>query len=444
MLEQRVLDFFSDTCPVEPGNGLLVAVSGGPDSVALLHVLLEVQDTAGFRIDVAHLNHGLRGREGDADEAFVASLCQQHHLPFHHRRVDLPSMLEREGGSVEATARRERYAFFEEARGVAGARWIVTGHSADDQVETFLLNLIRGAGPRGLGGMLAVGPGSVCRPLLACWRDEILAFLEQNGIRYRVDGSNEDLALTRNRVRHRLVPLLTEHFGESVVRVLARESRLMNELDQFLDQEADRILGSVANREARESTGEYRLSIPALGAHPRVLQRTVIRAALQSLLGGLREVTLAHLDAVLELTEGDAVSGSLDLPRGILVQREYDDLVLAPGVSKRRPEPPEASPPLTLESPGTERWGGMRLSWSTRPADSVTPEEWSNQPDRACFDWDNVTPLVLASREGRGPTGTLRHGGDPEDQRSAGRSKGAPAPADSHRTLVRQWRARIR
>ena len=174
MLEQRILEFFQRVSPPRPDDALLVAVSGGPDSVALLHLLLAVRDTLTVRLEVAHIDHGLRDADGQADAAFVSELAEREGLALHRGRVDIPELRDNEGGSLEALARRERYRFLEEARGIAGARWIVTGHTADDQVETLLMNLLRGAGPRGLGGMLPTGPGARCRPLLGTWREEIM------------------------------------------------------------------------------------------------------------------------------------------------------------------------------------------------------------------------------------------------------------------------------
>ena len=396
MLEQRVLDFFEESCPLRPGDALLVAVSGGPDSVALLHLLLAVRDNLSVRLDVAHLDHGLRGAEGDEDQRFVEGLAHRERLAFHTRRIDLASRLEEEGGSVEAMARRERYAFFEEARAVAGARWIVTGHSADDQVETFLLNLIRGAGPRGLGGMLAVGPGSVCRPLLTSWREEILAFLEDRDLPYRTDSTNEDISLTRNRIRHRLVPFLSREFGSGVGRILARESQLMNDLDAFLNLESNRIL-----KEAAMSGGsdELRLEVEKLRSLHPALQRSVVRAGLEGYLGGLQDIHLDHLDAVLDLA-GREGGGSADLPRSVRVVREYGSLVFTS--PSEPPAKPEASPPLALGEPGSFLWGGTHVSWRPVSSAEVDPASWANRPDRACFDLDRVVVPVYVRglREG--------------------------------------------
>jgi len=393
MLEQRILDFFLTTCPVRAGDALLVAVSGGPDSVALLHLLLEVRDELGFRLDVAHLDHGLRGEEGAEDAAFVRELAADCGLTLHSRRMDLRARHAEEGGSLEALSRRERYAFLDEARAVAGAHWIATGHSANDQIETFLMNLLRGAGPRGLGGMLPVGPGPLCRPLLGVWRDEILAFLEENNLPYRLDSSNEDPSLTRNRIRHRLVPLLEEEFDPSVLRTLARESQLMNELDEHLSLESDRILRELLEEGAEPSADRIRINVGALQQHPRVLQRSIVRAALEDLAGGLEAISLVHLDTCLDLVHRQEGRGQIDLPYGLLVRREYEVLELTTR-EEGVPAPPEPSPPLDFSVPGETRWGRIHLRWWVAEARELRLRDWPEGPNRGGFDLEAVAPPV--------------------------------------------------
>lgn len=392
MLEQRVLEFFQRECPLRSDDGLLVAVSGGPDSIALLYMLLAVRDTLGIRLEVAHIDHGMRGQEGVADAAFVAELAEKEGLTLHGRTVDIPALHEEEGGSMEALARRERYRFLEEARAVGGSRWIVTGHNADDQVETFLLNLIRGAGPRGLGGMLPTGPGPRCRPLLSTWRTEILDYLEELGLPHRVDPTNRDLVWTRNRVRHRLVPLLVKEFGPSVLQVLARESKLMKTVDAYLSTEAERILREMTAE--AEAGKDVRIPIPRLREYPTVIRQSILRAGLEELAGGLEGISLAHIDAVDGLTGQENGSAAVDLPCGLTARREYDRLVLS---ADSQVLSPQASPPLDLNRPGEVRWGRLLLRWRPTPSGDVDPG-WLPAANQACFDLaEPVPPVYLRS-----------------------------------------------
>lgn len=403
MLEQRILDFFERVCPVETDDVLLAAVSGGPDSVALLYLLLAARDSLGIRLEVAHLDHGLRGEDGKADARFVSRIAEEEGLTLHGRRVDIAAVRDREGGSLEAVARRERYRFLDEARAVAGARWIVTGHNANDQVETFLMNLLRGSGPRGLGGMLPTGPGPRCRPLLETWRTEILDYLEASELSYRDDPSNRDLTWTRNRIRHRLVPLLEDAFGPSVLPVLARESRLMNTIDAYLTTESNRILKELMPGEdepgGESAENELRLDLTRLREMPAALRQSVLRAAIEDLAGGLEDITLGHLDALDALADREDGSEQADLPRGITARRAYGTLVLAvdAGAGSEAGAPP--SPPLDLSRPGEVRWGRSVLRWFLAEAGTVGPRQWADTPGRSCFDTGTVvSPVYVRSQ----------------------------------------------
>jgi tRNA(Ile)-lysidine synthase len=211
-----------------PGPGV-VAVSGGPDSVALLRALHTVLGPA--PLVVAHLNHQLRGSESDADEAFVAALHAHlaeagAALTFRCERIDVAARAREERGNLEDVARRVRYGWLAEVARVAGARWVATGHTADDQAETVLHRLLRGTGLKGLGGIPVrreLAPNiEVVRPLLRVTRDEVLAYLEAEGQDSRRDASNADLRLTRNRIRHDLLPHLARRYNPAVVAVLCR------------------------------------------------------------------------------------------------------------------------------------------------------------------------------------------------------------------------------
>jgi tRNA(Ile)-lysidine synthase len=392
MLEPRVLDFFETICETRADDCLLVAVSGGPDSVALLHCLLAIRDTLGARLEVAHLDHSLRGQEGEADAKFVSDLCKRKALTLHRRRVNIPRLWEEQGGSIEALARRERYAFLEEARAVAGARWIVTGHNANDQVETFLMNLLRGAGPRGMGGMLRVGPGPMCRPLLGTWRREILDDLESRGEPYCNDSTNQDLSRTRNWVRHRLVPFLEIEMGAPVLEIVVRESQIMNELDCFMTQEAERLLETAKIGGRSPDSDSVRLDIAKVRELHPALKRAVLRSAVQDAAGRLQDISWTHIDAVLDLMDQDEGRGSVDLPGALAARREYENLVIGPTTSAL--PPPEPTPPLDLSAPGEARWGRVRLRWTTGPASLRNPETWALDSNRSAFDLTRVTAPV--------------------------------------------------
>jgi len=235
-------------------RGLVVAVSGGADSVGLLRLLLVVRPK-GIALLAAHLNHLLRGTESDADEAFVADLCHSltaagiKGLTFHCQRMDVAAKAQAAGENLEATARKLRYRFLAEVARSEGMRWIATGHTANDQAETVLHRLLRGTGLQGLRGIAAcrrLEPGiDVIRPLLQLSRTDILACLEALQQPYREDSSNSDRDYTRNRIRLELLPHLAQHYNPGIVNVLARLAEQAEAVALSEEQAAQVVLQAV-------------------------------------------------------------------------------------------------------------------------------------------------------------------------------------------------------
>lgn len=356
MVEKHVLAFFRRRHLIAPGDTVLLAASGGPDSTALLHILLELRDTLRFRVEVGHLDHGVRGPDGRADARFVAGLCERHDITFHHRAVDLS-----EGdGSPEDRFRRARYAFLEEAARLAGARWILTGHNEDDQAETLLLNLFRGAGPRGLGGMMPVGPGIICRPLLDVPKQAVLDYLDRREIPFRIDFTNSDTRLRRNFIRHRMLPVIEEVY-EGARQVLAREAALFAEVDDFLRREARGVVSVETEAHGDAEGGEIlRLDIPRMETLHPALRRAAIREAV-SRLSEEPGWTAAHVEAVLSLIEGEHPSAGADLAHGVRAIRSYEEILLGRGLVA--PPPPPEPVSLDVIAAGDLDWGDLRLRW---------------------------------------------------------------------------------
>ncbi|HMP02901.1 MAG TPA: tRNA lysidine(34) synthetase TilS [Gemmatales bacterium] len=230
----------SDSTPRLAGGPVgsvgIVAVSGGPDSVALLLLLADQAPRHGWRLRVAHAHHGLRGAESDGDERFTADLADRLGLPFDSARLDTASAAQRPGGNPQASARPQRYARLAPPAPRPGARRVATGHTADDQAETVLLNLLRGTGLRGLRGIARrrpLGSALLLRPMLAIRRAQVLALLEERGQPFRTDASNFDRGFTRNRLRHELLPrLVADHQPRLVehLAALAEQARIAQRL----------------------------------------------------------------------------------------------------------------------------------------------------------------------------------------------------------------------
>lgn len=301
---------------VGPGGGLLLACSGGPDSTALLHLALQYRREAapGLRLGVAHLDHGLRGREGHADARFVEDLAREAGLPFAVQRSDVAAQAGSAGLSLEEAGREARYAFLAGAARRMGLGAVATGHTRDDAAETLLLRLLRGAARTGLCGMRPVRPLAdgilLVRPLIEVSRAEVLEFLRECGASYRTDSSNEDPRFDRNRLRREVLPVL-ERFASGSADRLARTSQVLAAEEVYLEGEAVRFSERVLSRCA---PGEWRLDRTAFSGVPEGLRARVLRVALRRASGSLRRVGAVHLRALLEAAAGER--GGVDLPSG--------------------------------------------------------------------------------------------------------------------------------
>jgi tRNA(Ile)-lysidine synthase len=307
-----------------PRTGLLVAVSGGPDSVCLLAVLDELR-TSGWvpelTLHIAHVNYGLRSTESDQDEEFVRELGHQLGLPVHCERVRLQHGT---ATSLQAEARAARYAIFEQLCRRHGLAAVATGHTADDQAETLLLWLLRGSGLKGLAGIPMTREGWVIRPLLHERRADLLDYLAARGLGYRTDSSNMKSLYQRNRIRRELLPQL-HGYNPRIVETLARTSEILAEDAALLDEiERDRW-SRVA---LQNGGGRVVLDCQQLAAFPLSLQRRLIRRAWTTLHGTSTGLTLRHVTTVLQKILAGTTDSRLDLPGGVCVFRKAGQMIV--------------------------------------------------------------------------------------------------------------------
>jgi len=237
-LVERARAFIREHELIRDNDHVLVAVSGGMDSVVLLHVLFRLKDLWHLRLEVIHLNHGLRDGEADRDQQFVEQLAKSYHLPVIARQVSVPQLMKSERLSEEQAARKLRYRFFEELLEQRGADLIALGHQADDQAETVMDHFLRGSGVKGLAGM-PVRRGKFIRPLLFATRNEIETYATANSLDYVTDSTNAMVRYRRNRIRHELIPYLQKHFNPAITDVLLRTSGIMDQVEQYLDSQAE-------------------------------------------------------------------------------------------------------------------------------------------------------------------------------------------------------------
>ncbi len=293
------------------GGEILAAVSGGCDSMCLLHTLLKLSGRFGFTVSAAHFNHMLRGAESDRDERFVNEQCASLGIPCYTGRADVHAESKRRKKGVEETARTLRYAYFEKLCLQRGILRIATAHSADDNAETVLLNLVRGAGIAGLGG-IPPRRGNVIRPLLCATRAEIEVFLNENNIPHVEDSTNSEDDYTRNRIRHCVIPVL-RGINPSLAGSIRQTSELMRADEKYLSGLAAQFIAENSQKAGRLPAAE----LLALG-YP------VASRVIRQIVPGISK---KHTDMVLSLCESTSPGASIDLP-GVTVRREYADIVI--------------------------------------------------------------------------------------------------------------------
>ena len=322
----EVRAFFTGQVCLKPGSKLLVAVSGGVDSMVLLDVLDRLRGELQVRLHAAHLDHGLRPQAG-ADRKWVEGQVLQRGLECSSDRIDVGAYRQQHRLSLEDAARQVRYCFLDQTAKKIGADSIVLGHHADDQAETVLMRLLRGSGASGLKAMRPVRAGRYLRPLLNIERRDIGKYARKESIAYREDGSNRDLRFVRNRIRHQLIPHLQQHYNGSIVRVLGRTARLLAAEDQVLAQTAATALAAVKIEAAAD---KIELAAPRFLDYHIAIQRRIARAVLEGLSSGGGPFAFEQIELLLACARGER-PGLCDLGREFWSQLVGQRLIVRRG-----------------------------------------------------------------------------------------------------------------
>jgi tRNA(Ile)-lysidine synthase len=369
-LQERVQNTISRYNMIPPGTRLGVAVSGGADSVFLLHALL------GYRPCVIHINHGLRGADSDADEWFTAQLAARLGLPFYLRRIDQPP-----AGNLEQFCRRQRLGFFRLLRERSLVDRIATGHTASDQSETVLMRMLRGTGTTGLRGVRPLTNDGIVRPLLALHRDEIRRHLQHEGIAWREDATNESSAFLRNRVRSKLLPLLRD-WQPAIDASLQRIAEISECEEEYWTRETAAALADCAVVSADGVIFDCR---SLAHRHPALAIR-VIRAAIGAVLGSLDRLAYSHLVRILDLARQTSGEGRVRFPGGIAT-RSLDWLRLE---ASRPPAEPVTIP---LPVPGQIAMRGFTMyTWIE---ENVGVAKAYTHKESVALDWGRLRPPLM-------------------------------------------------
>lgn len=325
-IEKQVLSKVRETIArhamFDTGDRVLVAVSGGSDSAALVHILHTIAGDFSLKLAVAHLNHSLRGQESDRDAEFVAGLAKKLDLPFFNDKRDVKAFQRRRRLSLEEAARRVRYDFFDDIAANHGFDKIALGHHSDDSAELVLMNLMRGSGPLGLTGIAAIRDSKIVRPLIHLKHAEILDYVSARNLTFVTDTSNMDPVHRRNQIRHYLIPELKKSYNPAIVDSLNRLGEILQAEDQWMDQALKPLYAETISDHGSDG---IRVDLSAITMHPAVGRR-IIRKAIWRLKQDLRRITFAHIEAVMDLATRSCSSGCLDLPDGIRVIRQATGL----------------------------------------------------------------------------------------------------------------------
>ena len=360
-----------------PGTRVLCALSGGSDSVCLLHLLYRLRRRLDIRVAAAHYNHCLRGAESDRDEGFVrefvAQCCGPDRSPgplgvaqplpeveLTVGRGDVAARAAQTKQGIEETARQMRYDFLQQAARELDCTVIATAHNADDNAETVLLHLMRGTGLRGLGGIPPVRD-NIVRPLLTTTREEIEAYLRAQGLPWVEDSTNRSDRYLRNRVRHQVIPVLRRAAPDFDRRLIECSAAIRKD-ESYLEQLAGQAVSG-----ALEESGRLTLSAAAVGRQADPIALRCARLLMTRARNGDSRCTAAHLRALVGLCRSDDPSARIDLPGDLTARREYDLLVL-----DQKPPSPLDTGEIALPLPGETDWGGWRIA--------CTRETYTGQP----------------------------------------------------------------
>ncbi len=357
-----------------PGQTVLVAVSGGPDSVCLLDLLFRLRERLGIRLCIAHLNHRLRGPAADADARFVRRLADKMHLPCETGVCDVETLARTEGRSIEDAARQARYRFLDEVRRRVGAARVALGHTRSDQAETVLLRLLRGSGRTGLAAMRPVRDGLYVRPLLEVSREEIERYVADRSLPFRRDATNRDLRFTRNRLRRDLLPRLRRDYNPDAEGALARAAVLLAAEEDWIEEMAQQAF---ARARRLSPPGKIVLDVNRILDYHLALQRRVVRRALVEM--GCAGDSLAF-EGVERLVR------ALVHPTGAFQVSEAVSAARAAGVLILARQTPALETPVRIPGRTAIPALGIVLSVRIRPASEMRDVVSSAGPDEAFLD----------------------------------------------------------
>jgi tRNA(Ile)-lysidine synthase len=373
---------------LDKGDRVVVALSGGPDSTALLVILTQIAEEIGFNLIAAHINHGLRAEESDEDEKYSRELSEKMGVAFVSHKIDKTGV--EKGVSPEDYYRRQRYSFLNKVAKEQRAKKIALGHNLQDQAETVLLNLLRGSGLEGLKGILPMRDGKFIRPLIEVSRREIISFLNAAGIQYRQDSSNESKQYLRNKIRGELIPYIKEKFNPKIEENLAQTAEILRNEDEFIRQY---VLEAMESPYIQRQKNLISLNIAYINKLPQAIRLRFFKALLESLNPEKNGFSFIHIKSLENLAQMQESGKRISLPSDIAARREYDNLIL----ERKKACPKRIEYEYTMKIPGSiniqERNLTIRLQITNRDYIDFGSE------NKVYIDLDKISlPLILRNR----------------------------------------------
>jgi len=405
--ENKVAGFIRDNELLGPADKVLLAVSGGADSMALLYTVCALRSEGVLSGDClcAHINHQLRGSESDGDEDFVVAQSHTLNLPIVTKRLDVREFARKNKLSIETAARKLRIETLLDIAEADNCNFIATAHQKNDNAETVLQRLARGTGFRGLGGIWPVrrftdSKVKFVRPLLCVSRDEIIKYLQQRNLKWRKDHTNEDCTYRRNYIRHKLIPALQQDCRDSIVEQLFDLSQSAQRFYNLICSSAETIWGQLADC----SGDKVALDLNEFSGQPRPVKVELIRRALITIGSGERDLTQGHYERILQLAEHNISNRRIELPGSFIVRREYGKLFFT-HLLKKEPLKEQLGESKELEVPGQTRFGEQLITAKVLDAEEDAEEKVLEKLKAKrskyveCFDLDKVRlPLVVRLR----------------------------------------------
>lgn len=303
-------------------QNIAAGVSGGPDSICMLHILCKLRERYGYRLVAVHIHHGIRGQAADEDMEYVRKCSCEWGIEFRSFQYNVDRLAKKWHMSQEEAGRKIRYDCFSEVLKELGGGKIAVAHNSDDNSETFLLNLFRGAGIRGLTGIRPVRQ-NVIRPVLCLERGQILEYLRENGIDYRTDVTNEKDLYTRNKIRNRIMPYVNENINKRASEHILQAADALNESYEYIARQADKVYQAAVTVKGEV----YEVNIDKIMSYDKVLQKTAYQQVLFALAGKLKDITAAHINTILKIMKGETGKKTY-LPYHIVCEKQYNTLLL--------------------------------------------------------------------------------------------------------------------